>query len=191
MSRHLLYIAGEPGSGKTTTVHRLIHSTPYGWPALEVAKPFKHVHIQTDTGTVVHLGPLVGRKFPGTDALSMSVQPHALAYLREQQPPLVLAEGDRLATLGFLRTAASFGYNVQLVILHTPDAATRRAQRAIKAGLALQNEGWVQSRVSKIRNLAGGWPGHTPLTDPDPATLAQISPVAAALAALPHAAGGA
>lgn len=148
----LLYLVGAPGVGKTTLMAELTASCE----RQQHDKPFAH-----DT---LHHGPRVvgmelGRRrdtFSGTDALAMSVQPLAIEWITGRIPGyqphrLVLAEGARLATTGFLHAARAAGYRVILVHLDAPDATLdgRRADRGSD-----QNPAWMRGAATRARKIA-------------------------------------
>lgn len=148
----LIYVVGEPGSGKSTAVDRALVG-----PVADVAIPFRH---RIDSEGVRVLGP-GGLPFGGTDRLSMSVQPRALGWLAGELPDVVLGEGDRLANLSFLVAASEIGYETVLVRLSVPPevAELRRVQRAATFDLAPQRASWVKGRRTKVANLIERWGG--------------------------------
>lgn len=144
------YLIGVPGAGKTTLMRAIAGDVTY----VELKRPLAHRIYASDVGQVIAMQ--VGGSHPefgGTDRLSMSVQPAAIALVRafsETYPDAaIVAEGDRLATQGFLD---AFGGD--LVWLDTPAelAAARRAGRNL-GKRADQNASWVQGRGTKVANL--------------------------------------
>ena len=88
---------------------------------------------------------------------------------------MCIAEGDRLATAGFLDALGESSDRFDLVWLDVPDelAAARRAQR----GASAPTDTWLKGRATKVRRLVESRP-HVRLDGTmDPAQL-----VAAALA---------
>ena len=138
----LIYLIGEPGVGKTTAMREL---TSRLGPAVETTKPFAH-RVGADW---MELGRERGT-FSGTDALSMSVQPMAIGFLRQAARDnlvrLVLGEGDRLGTGSFLDAVGVFA-DVRLVGLVAPPevAAARRELRGSR-----QAETWLKGRINKV-----------------------------------------
>lgn len=138
----LTYLIGEPGSGKSTLAAHLTRDVPFN----EGTWPFAH---RAYRGGVFELGKR-RRDFPGTDALSMSVQPVVLRWLKDYLPPLVFGEGDRLGNKSFLAAAAGLGYNVHVYVLEGEEAAAMgRELRGSR-----QDAKWVQGRQTKVRNVA-------------------------------------
>lgn len=149
------YLIGQPGAGKST----LLRAVTAGVPFATEHRPFAHlVYVVEGRVLGVQLGG-AHASFAGTDRLSMSVQPLAIRFLghwRQAFPDsVIVAEGDRLATAGFLDALDG-----QLVWLDTPPeiAAGRRAGRSRKA----QNPAWVRSRQTKVARLLEARP-HTRL----------------------------
>jgi len=138
---HLTYIYGEPGVGKSTLVAALTEGLEP--EATDSPVPF----LRYDCG-VVELGRR-REDFSGTDAMSMSIQPKVVAFLKAIRPRLVLAEGDRLANAKFFNAVEALGYVVhkyQLWGLRV--AAAQRAARGSK-----QDETWLLGRQTKVANL--------------------------------------
>ena len=141
MSKHLTYLIGEPGVGKSTLLGTLTAGSEYE----EVRDPFwlrRHANGVTELGR--HR-----EDFSGTDALPMSVQPAVQQYLEAVGPALVLGEGDRLGNDTFFAYARRAGYELHLyVLVGTATAASRRKARGTG-----QNETWVKGRQTKVMNL--------------------------------------
>lgn len=171
----LLYIFGDPGIGKSTVVAALVGGRTYECRTA----PF--IHLAYDNG-VVELGN-DREHFRGTDALELDVQPKVLKWLQEEQPALVLAEGDRLANGRFFAACRGLGYTLWPVCLQGKDlAAQRRQRRSAELGTRLQDATWVLGRQSKNVRLAKDWdamPIHPTLPAPILAKLLP-GPVAAA-----------
>lgn len=147
--KRLVYLVGVPGAGKSTVVRKAMEHLPM-MPESR-PKPFQHLYWPKQDAS--YLGRSNG-DFPGTDTLSMSVQPKVLEWLREGAPSLVFGEGDRLANLKFLEGAQHRGYQVELCYLDTPAslAIARRRERGSNQGQA-----WLKGRESKVRRLVDSW----------------------------------
>lgn len=148
MTKHLFYLIGVPGSGKSTFTETLLNGRA---PDSEALQPFQHRHY----GSVVMLGG--GRNgFPGTDTLSLNVQPGVLRWLRDTESQLVYGEGDRLANDKFFSGAKAAGWNLTVAYLAVPEweAEARRAARG-----STQNASWVRGRETKVLRLVERWVG--------------------------------
>jgi ribose 1,5-bisphosphokinase PhnN len=164
MNRMLVYLVGEPGSGKTTAMRALT----VGYARSEVSVggcPFMRLERPTCAPygpdplpglplTIMELGRDREGHFGGTDALAMNISPKAIAAMGLLHPGLVLAEGDRLAHDRFLGACEDQGWTVHVAALATPPqvAAERRAERGTG-----QNETWVRGRRTKAVALAQRW----------------------------------
>ena len=140
------YIIGEPGSGKSTLVRALTE----GIDRERRSKPFAHTVYRRDGRTVAAQLGAEHPTFPGTDRLSMSVQPAAIEWLMSAPAPFVLGEGDRLATGGFFGALTEWTDGWTLIHLETPPetAAARRAERGSE-----QSEAWLKGRQTKVAKL--------------------------------------
>lgn len=147
--RQLLYVIGQPGSGKSS----LVASLTGGLPAIHNKQPFAHT-VYGSTPIVVEFGAH-RLEFSGTDALSMSVQPLAVEWLQHAPYSFVIAEGDRLANAKFFNaaTAADWELTVIRLAVSANVAEHRRAARGSN-----QDPTWLRGRISKVKNLAAAWP---------------------------------
>jgi ribose 1,5-bisphosphokinase PhnN len=152
---HLIYLSGPPAVGKSTLMAELTRHCR----RTEGSAPFAHDLLKVNGATVgVELGRRRGA-FSGTDALSMSVNPRACAWISRRPARLILAEGDRLANATFLTVAAESGYAVTLINL-TADPDTLAARAATRG--SDQNPAWARGRATKADRLAAaavvaGW----------------------------------
>jgi hypothetical protein len=149
-----LYIVGEPGVGKSELVDELTR----GLQAEEISEPFAHRILGESTGCV-ELGKRGVKS--GTDSLSSSVIEKVLPWLEEVQPPMLLAEGDKLAVDRFFNKLVELGYDLRIVLLYGPGvAARRRLQRG-----STQDQTWVQGRRTKVMKLADRWASRLTVLD--------------------------
>lgn len=182
----LVYLIGPPAAGKST----LMAALTQGCARRHVPHPIGHDEL-LDGATGARLAVELGRRrpsHPGTDALPMNVAPAARSYLAGRPAALVLAEGDRLAHLGFLDAASRAGYRVTAVYLEVPERVLDA--RCVARGTT-QNGPWRTGRATKARNLAAavgaaGWPVVTlDATRPPEALARQLREAVPALRELP------
>jgi hypothetical protein len=149
-----IYIVGGPGSGKSTLMAELLEGWEVG-PYVRFTKRemFGH-YMQSEEGLGAYLGHL-RPDYPGTDALSLSVAPQALSWLRDTMPLMgldwVFGEGARLSHMGFLTELAACT-DLTVIYLHVdPEEAARRRQAR---GGKLLSESYCKIATSKARNVA-------------------------------------
>ncbi len=149
--KHMTYIIGEPGVGKSTLVRELTEAFT-GEPGYATVHedPFGHIHYANG---VTELG-LRRDAFSGTDALGMAVQPEAVRFIGTKDAgQMLLAEGDRLANDKFWTQLERNGWSVHVYLLWGPAIAEhRRLQRG-----SHQDPTWVTGRRTKALRLAKAW----------------------------------
>ena len=142
----VIAIGGEPGSGKTTLMKRIIQHYNME-PKYEDVKLVPY--LQKDN--IYILGTYEdGHVFAGTDRMSMAVQPEAIKFLATlPTESIVLYEGDRLFTASFLEDCLD-KYDLDIIYLSTyKDVRTQRyAERGSE-----QDETWLRGRETKIANI--------------------------------------
>jgi hypothetical protein len=159
------YLIGSPGAGKSTLMAALTDGLEFT-PGKVGLVAFKHYRDPDGRTVAAELGA-AHDLFPGTDRLSMAVQPDAVAWVQAAPAPFVFGEGDRLATIGFLEAfAQACDQGLTVLWLDTPDDVARGRS----AGRSSQNEGWQKGRRSKVRRLAAVLPvarldGRAPLAE--------------------------
>ena len=143
--RTLVYIAGPPGAGKST----LMAALTAGVPRHPTPEPIPHDCLAG--GLAAELGTRRPGGFPGTDSLSMSIQPKAIEWIAGKPYPLILGEGQRLGNKGFLYAALGAGYAVTLV--HLDAAGPVLDARCAERGSA-QNPAWRRGAATRAARLA-------------------------------------
>ena len=153
--RKVTMIIGEPCVGKSTIMRKFLQLPTTKW--LTWSHPF-WVHTCREHGVAV-----LGRyddhehQFPGTDRLSMSIQPRVMDWLTyNPEWSAVLFEGDRLGNLKMARSLIDAGFDFKLVVVQTHPgvlADRREAERT-------QPDAFVKGRATKIANIVRGVPDH-------------------------------
>lgn len=161
----LVYVIGNPGAGKSTAVRSaLAHLGCTAGQSVEV--PIAHTrHQPSPSGLVVWEMGRQRAAFSGTDALAMNVQPKAIRWVEALQEPganapdVLIGEGDRLATRGFLLSAP----DLTLVLVNVPieTAQARGIARAADIDRPAQQASWFRGRCTKVANLAETLPCHS------------------------------
>lgn len=156
MSRSLgvVTLAGEPASGKSS-VFRAMLSQLNERPVLFKSGLVNGFHFTTKRLTV--LGSYDSQlQHPGTDKLSMAVQPDFNALLRrwsadpERAGWVILYEGDRLCNATSLNLIQELQLPwIGFVLYAPPDLLLQR-----HAARDTQDSTWLAGRLTKVRNLA-------------------------------------
>lgn len=158
MTPRMIYLVGQPGSGKSTLMAALTKGlvrSPMDDPGTLVPHD---VLVDRVTSSVV--GAEIGKQrgaFSGTDALASSIINKAVPWVQTQPYDLLLAEGARLANKRFIDAATDAGYAVMLGLLDHDAQETWRKRRSKALGRE-QNLSWVQGRLTASRRLAAAYP---------------------------------
>jgi hypothetical protein len=147
----IVILGGVPASGKSSAVKeviRLLEKTEK--PSAFLSNGVKGILF--DKQRVLVLGDYEREQFPGTDALSMSVQPKVLSLLKEMQGEriAVCLEGDRLFNLSFIRAVGRMGILCEVVVVEASQEVLRRRRGERKT---LHDAVWLKGRESKVRNI--------------------------------------
>lgn len=142
----IIAIGGEPGSGKTTLMNRIISNYNFE-PKYDSFKLVPYMQ----KGNIYLLGKYEeGEVFSGTDRMSMAVQPEAIKFLASlPKDSILLFEGDRLFTASFLEHCVE---NYETIIVYLATDKSVRQERYKERG-SEQNETWLQGRETKINNI--------------------------------------
>jgi len=142
----VIAIGGEPASGKTTLMKKIIS---YIKPEPQYNAVKMVPYLKKDN--VYILGKYEeGVLFAGTDKMSMAVQPVAINFLSTiSTNSIILFEGDRLFTESFLKDCAK-KYFTKIIYLSTKNQV--RTDRYNQRG-SNQNKTWLAGRQSKIKNI--------------------------------------
>jgi GTPase SAR1 family protein len=149
-----VYLIGAPGVGKSTVMTRMLEGWSEGdYVRFTVREMFGHWLEHEVLGTGAYLGRF-RPEYPGTDALSRSVQPHALSWVATL-PGLglswVFGEGERLGNVGFLTALAQ---QARLRVIHlvaSPETAEER--RAARPGKVMTPR-YCQAKTTQAANVA-------------------------------------
>ncbi|AGT12741.1 adenylate kinase [Mycobacterium phage Phelemich] len=156
MTYRMIYLVGQPGSGKSTLMAEL--TRPYDLLVREETVPHLGL-IDRTTGEVI--GAEIGKRrdsFSGTDALASAIIDKAVPWVSTRPYEMLLAEGARLANARFLDAAIAAGYDLTVALLDHDQAEEWRLARSRKLK-RVQNESWVKGRLSASRNLADAMKG--------------------------------
>lgn len=149
-------LIGEPAAGKSTVMCR--YMTAIGKPNLLRDGPPFAVHVACGSyllslRDVYIVGDYSdpGQQFPGTDRLSMAVQPRVLQWLRENQHRTwsVVWEGARLGTGSLFSALWRDGFDLKVVhVTATPETLQFR-----RMSERVQSERFLKAKRTQIANL--------------------------------------
>lgn len=152
-----VYLVGLPGAGKSTAVRRALAACSRvdfrDGPEGAVLPHAVFSDSVTGLPVAVELGA-PHPTFPGTDRLSMAVEPKARRWVpwcahAWAGIPLV-AEGDRLATAGFFDVLRA---HYDLVVVHVAATDVVAEERRLQRAGSTPPDSWVRGRATKVRNL--------------------------------------
>lgn len=146
MSKKVTMIIGEPATGKSTLIRQLMASRPWVFQKLKWVP-----HHRNNESAILGDYSSSSEMFPGTDRLSMAVQPHARQWIRESGAQMFLFEGDRLGNLKFIEQLMADGHDLKVIRLMA-DKHTRQTRSIIQR--RAQDSTFLRSRETKLRNMS-------------------------------------
>ncbi|UJQ86530.1 adenylate kinase [Mycobacterium phage PenguinLover67] len=155
MTNRLIYLVGQPGSGKSTLMAKLTADFDRHHIAAAPDYPVAHdVLTSRPDGRIVGVELGVRREhFGGTDALPSSIIEKAVPWIESAPYQLVLAEGARLANRRFIQAALHGSYQPVIALVDHDQAEEWRRARNEALGRS-QDASWVKGRLTSSRRLA-------------------------------------
>lgn len=145
MKKTLVYLIGQPGSGKSTVTEELFG----GLPSEASDDPIAHIVYPS----AIQLGAK-RESFSGTDAFPMNIQPQVVPFMKDSAGQLFFAEGDRLANDKFFTSCVAAGIGLRVFMLHTPNAVAAERRKARGSN---QSTTWLKGRITKVYRLWKSW----------------------------------
>ena len=145
--KNIIALGGEPATGKTTLMWRIIDSAT-DWQKIEPKKTLSAIRSESLDLTI--LGKYDrSEQFAGTDRLSMSVQPAATEFIKEATGN-ILFEGDRLFNRKFIDAIISCDCSFSLIYIEASrdELHNRHVDRK-----DTQTETFLKSRQTKYSNI--------------------------------------
>ena len=145
--KKIIALGGEPATGKTTLMWRIIDSAT-DWQKIEPKKTLSAIRSESLDLTI--LGKYDrSEQFAGTDRLSMSVQPAATEFIKEATGN-ILFEGDRLFNRKFIDAIISC--NCLFSLIYIEASASVLCNRHLDRK-DTQTETFLKSRRTKYSNI--------------------------------------
>lgn len=153
MARHLLYIAGIPGSGKTALLNGALSGDTYTVDRVTFQKRIYAGGIMLGGDRLIErLGQPNEALFSGTDALQRHIQPTIIKWLANCPYEAIVGEGDRLSNRSFFEGALAQGWNVQIILLNCPIQLA--LQRQLQRGYRVSDKRF-KIACTKVSNIMG------------------------------------
>lgn len=153
--KKVIALGGEPATGKSTIIKKLMGDVVANWSRHEPEKlvaGMRHI-----SGEIFIIGDYSDpdHKFPGTDRLSMAVQPQAIKYLRNvNNEAHVLFEGDRLFNASLLEECADMADNGAIdfkIYMITADKAIKELRHFDRKDS--QEEQFLKAKETKCERI--------------------------------------
>lgn len=141
-------IIGEPCVGKSTLMRKVMGLGMWKYDGTTKYVP---CHWQQPNRCILGRYDDAEHKFPGTDRMSMACQPRVIEFIKRNPGTTFLFEGDRLGNEKMVRALREIP-GVDLLVIHVRVDDRVLAERRA-AERQDQDEKFVRSRVTKIRNL--------------------------------------
>lgn len=145
--RKLIVIAGMPGCGKSTLMVKSLEAGNF-----EACKPYELISAEfSEEENLFVLGVYeTGIAFPGSDKLSMAVQPKAIEFANSTKSN-ILVEGDRLSTVSFFEAILeNDDIEFEVIYLYT-DKKTLESR--YKERGSDQSQQFLNGRATKYSNI--------------------------------------
>lgn len=147
---NVMAIGGEPCSGKTTLVFKLMEETD-DWIKVTPKKTLDALYSKTLNTYILGKYEIEDNLFQGTDRLSMAVQPMATEFFQEAKDCNVLFEGDRLFNMKMLDFLSErFPDTFKILILTVKDDTLDHRHIIRKDS---QDDAFKRSRKTKVGNI--------------------------------------
>lgn len=140
----VIIVAGEPGTGKSSLFKKF-----------DLGKPnFKYGLVRGHKkGKVLYVGIYEeGHTYPGTDRLSMAVQPHLIELIQRPIDDIsaIVFEGDRLCNSSLLKQLAAMKVETQIMFLEVSEELLAKRRKA--RGDTFKDN-WLAGRKTKVENF--------------------------------------
>ena len=152
---NITLIGGEPCSGKSTLVKNIIKDK-------KINKYFEYDKILKgyNNDSFIILGLYEDNNFPGTDRLSMAVQPVFIKFLNNLNSDFnkhIILEGDRLFKTSMIDFLNKFSKIFRLIILDCSEETKKL--RLIKRK-DNQTDAWLKSKKTTVNNVKSRYKYH-------------------------------
>lgn len=140
-------IIGEPCVGKSTLMRKIMGLGMWKYDGTTKYVP---CHWSQPNRCILGRYDEPDHKFPGTDRMSMACQSRVIEFIKRNPGVNFLFEGDRLGNEKMVRALKELGINLLVIHVRVDDRVLAERRAAERQD---QNEKFVRSRVTKIRNL--------------------------------------